>query len=80
MSNKDTGATHEMIPMHCLSTPRQEACLSFHPWPTHQNPRAFWPAEATNINSKITSLPPFQFTIYYVNRFTVQTQTYSCHE
>lgn len=47
-AHKDIGATHEMIPMHCPSTPLQEASLSFHPWPAHQNPRAFLLAEATN--------------------------------
>ena len=48
IGDKDNkGATHEMIPMHCPSIPRQEASLSFHPWPTHQNPTAFLLAEAT---------------------------------
>lgn len=43
----DIGATHEMIPKHCPSTPRQGASLFFHPWPIRQNPRVFWLAGAT---------------------------------
>lgn len=46
---KDIEATHEMIPRHCPSIPLQEASLSFHLWPIHQNPRAFLQAKAKNI-------------------------------
>lgn len=37
-----------MIPRRCPSTPLQEASLSFHLWPIHQNPRAFLQAKAIN--------------------------------
>lgn len=48
MIHKDARDTHEMIPMHSPSTPRLEASLFFHPWPTRPSPTVFWLAEAIN--------------------------------
>lgn len=53
-----------MIPMHCLSTPLQEASPFSLPWPTHQSPRAFWLAEATHYKHNFTASLEFSYPIY----------------